>query len=206
MKKKREGLSVPFRPRYLRLSEHLNALDYLERTAQFVQEAEDDLRGWKWAVIALHGALYGFAICACQGSNPDNVLNKKGRLIDFWTAIRTCRDRQWMGLHSYCDPLELSAGQERSIKFLADALRNPFMHFIPMGWTIEVHGLPRIAIDVLQVIRFLALNTQATVFLAPPQRKRAIRAIEGTVRYLKRTRLYREQSSCLDGNAGPPHP
>ncbi|HEY7535892.1 MAG TPA: hypothetical protein VH878_08095 [Thermodesulfobacteriota bacterium] len=37
---------------------------------------------WKWVIIALHGALYGFAVSACTGSNPYTVTMKKHKPID----------------------------------------------------------------------------------------------------------------------------
>jgi hypothetical protein len=56
--------------RYVKLTEESNALDYLERAAQFIREATADDHAWKWVVISLHGAIYGFAICACKAHRP----------------------------------------------------------------------------------------------------------------------------------------
>ena len=59
---------------WLRLTEETNALDYLERAGSFIVDADQDNFAWKWVVLALHGALYGFAIAACKGTN-ENVGN-----------------------------------------------------------------------------------------------------------------------------------
>ncbi|HWR90533.1 MAG TPA: hypothetical protein VN260_09745, partial [Dissulfurispiraceae bacterium] len=76
----------------MRLTEETNALDYLEKAASFIRETEQNGLAWKWVVLALHGALYGFAICASQGTNYENVtkVTKKGerKLISFDKALQ----------------------------------------------------------------------------------------------------------------------
>lgn len=64
------------RGKYLRLTEKTNALDYLEKACYFISQTETDVFAWKWVILALYGALYGFAICACQGTNRYNVAFK----------------------------------------------------------------------------------------------------------------------------------
>ncbi len=64
---------VKIRPKWLRLTEEINALDYLEKASYYIRETEVDVYAWKWVILALFGALYGFAICACKGSSPDWV-------------------------------------------------------------------------------------------------------------------------------------
>ncbi len=63
-------------PRYLRLTEETNALDCLERACIWLQEVEQDVMLWKWVILALYGAVYGFAVSACRGTNPENVREK----------------------------------------------------------------------------------------------------------------------------------
>ena len=53
----------------------------------------------------------------------------------------------------------LSCRRESLIEILTSVFRNNFEHYIPKLWSIEIHGLPRITIDVLDVISFLALET-----------------------------------------------
>jgi hypothetical protein len=77
--------------RWLTFTEETNALDYLNRAAQFIRETATDDDAWKWVVIALHGSLYGFAICACKGTDYHNVTypaKRAGRkLLSFGAAI-----------------------------------------------------------------------------------------------------------------------
>lgn len=58
---------------YSEFDELENAIDYLERTADFLEE-RGPLHTWKWVWISLYEALYSFLVCALQGTNPDNVL------------------------------------------------------------------------------------------------------------------------------------
>ena len=163
------------RSSWLRLTEERNALDYLERAYKFIREAATEPLAWKWVVIALHGALYGFAICACKGTNPNNVTIKtktgKERLITLKDALKRCEDPKSMRIFTMSRHLQLSSQQRESIHKLRDVLRNPFEHYTPRLWAIEVDGMPQIAIDVLGVIRFLALETENCVHLNLAQRR-----------------------------------
>lgn len=151
------------REKYIDFSDETNALDYLERASEFIKATSFDPKAWKWVILSLHGALYGFAIGACKGSNYQTVVKKtkKGheRLITLDEALTKCQDGRWMG--TLCDScaLNLSYSQKDSIRRLKATLRNNFEHYIPGGWSIEMHGLPRISMDILDVIRFLAVDT-----------------------------------------------
>ena len=138
------------RPKWFRLTAETNALDFLERAGEFIRQTESDIKAWKWVILALHGALYGFAISACRSTDYKNIIRrtKKGveRLISLDEALRICQDGKWMGTLYGGKPLELTDGQKYSIKKLKKTLRNNFEHYIPKGWSIEIHGLPGIAI------------------------------------------------------------
>jgi tetratricopeptide (TPR) repeat protein len=58
---------------YSEFDEMENAIDYLERTADFLEE-RGPVHAWKWVWISLYEAIYSFLICALKGTNPDNVL------------------------------------------------------------------------------------------------------------------------------------
>lgn len=152
-----------FKDKYLRFTEETNALDYLERAGEFIGQVMTDENAWKWVVLSLHGALYGFAIAACKGSDYRSVvkITKKGheRLITLDEALESCQDANWMGTLHGGLPLNLSESQVDSIRRLKETLRNSFEHYIPGGWSIELHGLPRISMDVLDVIHFLTIET-----------------------------------------------
>ena len=171
---------MPVRQKWLRLTEETNALDYLEKAAWFIQQTEQDLLVWKWVVLSLHSALYGFAICACKGTSYKNVTKKtkhgKDHLINCDEALKRCR-------------VVFSESQKDSMRRLNKDLRNNMEHYVPSGWSIEVHGMPVIAIDVLDVIRFLALETRTF-------NQAQIKGIKSYVfqskRFLEKTKLYQE--------------
>jgi hypothetical protein len=54
----------------LRTGTNADAVDSLEMTARFLEEAADDPRRWKWALIALYTAIQGFMVLALRGTWP----------------------------------------------------------------------------------------------------------------------------------------
>jgi len=168
---------MKIKERFLRLSEEENSFDYLKKAYNYILETEKDVTAWKWVIVSLYDALYGFAICALKGTNPDRVTyqTKKGevRLISFDEALKRCQDSSWMRMTTLSKHLQLSNQQEKSIRQLQKTFRNNFVHYIPKGWSIEIHGMPKIAIDVLEIVRFLALDTGNYVNLNKAQRRRA---------------------------------
>ena len=189
--------------RFLRLSGLSNSTDYLRQAVRFLDEVDNDPMMWKWVVIALHGALYGFAICACKGTNPERVTLKpkkekaskkqnRPRLITFDQALERCQDPNVMGL--YCDskPLVLDTNQEKAMDMLKQVLRNEFEHFIPKVWSIELLGMPAIAYHVLIVIRFLALDTGNVTYCDQQDRREVELLVEQGKKVLSGTSLWKE--------------
>src|SRR5713226_10232985 len=73
--------------KYAEFTEESNALDYLEKALRFIKAAADHPLAWKWVILSVHGALYGFMICTLKGTDPDNVCTTTNaghvKLIDF---------------------------------------------------------------------------------------------------------------------------
>jgi hypothetical protein len=190
--------------KYLRFSEETNALDYLERAGEFIKATSSDSNAWKWVILSLHGALYGFAISACKGSNYESVIKKtrKGheRLITLDEALNICQDEKWMGTLHGALALNLSDSQKDSIRRLKATLRNNFEHYIPGGWSIEMHGFPRISMDILDVIRFLAVETFRYQHLNQAQRKKIKSIVFQSNKFLKSSPLHLELLEVESGN------
>jgi hypothetical protein len=178
--------------KWLRLSGEKNAVDYLEKAAIFIKSASENYNDWKWVIIGLHGALYGFAVAACCGTDSRSVITNKGRLISFWQALKRCQDPKHMKMLIHSKHLILTEEQKESIEILKSEFRNEFEHFKPKGWSIEVHGMPEIAIDVLEVIRFLALETNTYVHLYDEDRDHVEQLIENSITLLKSSELHTE--------------
>lgn len=62
-----------------------NALDYLETSVRSLIDVDRTPWAWKWVCIALHGAIYGFGICAIEGTNYSSVLKDTTAFI--WEDI-----------------------------------------------------------------------------------------------------------------------
>lgn len=190
--------------KYLRFTEETNALDYLERAGEFIKSTSSDPKAWKWVILSLHGALYGFAISACKGSDYQSVVRKtkKGheRLITLDEALKMCQDKKWMGTLSSGLALNLSPSQEDSIRRLKATLRNNFEHYIPGGWSIEMHGFPRISMDILDVIRFLAVETLRYQHLNQTQRRKIKSIVFQSKKLLKTFSLHLEILETENGN------
>ena len=182
--------------KWLRFTAETNALDFLEQAGKYIQQTESDLKAWKWVVLSLHGALYGFAICACRSTSQNNIIRKTKRgiehLITFDQALNICQDKNWMGSMYGGEPLVLTESQKYSIDILKKSLRNNFEHFKPKGWSIEIHGLPQIAIDVLDVIRFLSVETFRYQHLNQTQKRKIKSIVYQSKKSLKASKLYRE--------------
>lgn len=99
-------------------------------------------------------------------------------------------------MYTFSKYLQLSEQQKKSIQILKDELRNKFEHYIPTTWLIEIHGMPQTIIDVLNVIRFLALDT-GNVRLKQTQRKKVKSLVFQSKRILKQSQLYRESELLL---------
>jgi hypothetical protein len=187
--------------RYLSFTAETNALDYLKRAAHFVREAGSDDTAWKWIIIALHGSLYGFAICACKGTDYNNVTyeTKSGhrRLISLGEALEACQDPKRMRMTVISKALVLSDDQRAAIKKLQESLRNPFEHYIPMSWYIELHGMPSLAIHCLEVIRFLALETGNYTMLSGEQHERIEALVSESISVLTGMPLHTELQNAL---------
>ena len=177
----------------LGLSEEKNALDYLEKAYYYIQKTDEDVIAWKWVVLSLHGGLYAFAVCALTWGNYKRVTytNKKGveRLISFDEALRRCQQPNYMRISVGGNELQLSSEQKESIKKLKQ-IRNRLEHYIPMSWRIYLDGIPEVVINVLDVIRFLVLNTSNQFNFSENRKKRVKSIVFQCKKILKKSSFY----------------
>lgn len=173
----------------MRLNERTNAIDNLEQVYNFLLQTNNSSTIWKWVIITLDAALYGFSICACAGTNLGTVTIKDGSLIGLNEALKRCQDNRWMKRLSFGKHLVLSPSQKESIRWVHKEFRNKFIHYKPRAWSIELHGIAKIVIDVLDVIRFLAINT-GHVRLKTNQKRKVKSLIFQCKKFLKKSPLY----------------
>lgn len=179
--------------KFLRLTEELNALDYFEKAVSFIREAENSDIAWKWVILSLHGALYGFAISACQGASSDSVLEgAKARLTKELRRLTNCSDSVLKGAKAQqkahligfnraierCETLRggkalvLSPEERKSICALKEFLRDEFEHFKPCNRSFRLNGIANVALDCIRVTETLATATSKWGKLDRDQRQR----------------------------------
>ena len=186
------GDTMQINEKFLRITEETNAIDYLEKTAFYLEESKSSDIAWKWVTISLHGALYGFAIAASSGTDSRSVLRKNGKLLSIWDAIKRCEDPTIMCTLVHAKALTLTHDQRESIQKLTSLLRNDFSHFTPKSWSIELHGLPQISLEVLEVINFLCFETKTYILLDPDLREETKTIIDSCTGIIKNLFLYKE--------------
>jgi hypothetical protein len=192
-------MSMPKRrpdAKYVKFTEELNGVDYLEKAHEAIRKLARDHRAWKWVVISLHGALYSFAICAIKGTDWTRV-TKPGtrRLITFDEALKRSQTTEWTTQFTDSRPIRLTDEQRDAIRFLK-RVRNQLEHYTPLAWDIEEHGLATSAIDVLDVARSLALDT-GNVRLDQAQRQSVDACTRKGKRLLQSTQLYKDYRAAL---------
>jgi len=143
------------------------------RTAQIVGE---DPHAWKWLVLALHSALQGACVChltttaepvgAVTANNAaewlkyfevsrtdPNAKPPKTYLMPLPNLLKEVRRPHSAGDRSNAAGISISDNEMRRLKHFHDDIRNQFVHFEPMSWSIEVSGIPEIARLIARIIQ-----------------------------------------------------
>ena len=173
----------------LRISNLNSAADSLFRAEEHIRQTGDNVFHWKWVVICLQNSLYTFALAVAAGSNPYTVM-KGDKVIDFISAVKRCSGVKRF-YHSV--PFEITRNQKNSVLWLHKHLRNKFEHFSPRNtWWIGLSGWPNICIDVLEAIKFLALDGGNIVYHTKAKEKKIRGSIRKSIEILRSSELYAE--------------
>ena len=136
---------------------------------------DQDPQAWKWVALGLHAALQGTLVChLVTTASPLGVVTDKNaqEWVDYFEASRTDSERRppKTRLLDLPELIKLarkpgSAGDGRSsgLVRVTDAelvwlrrfhaeVRNQFVHFEPMGWSVEVSGLSALAALTSRII------------------------------------------------------
>ena len=162
---------------WLRTDEIEEFIDALEHAALFAKQLTEDVKAWKWLIIALHSALQGACVCALRGHDTTEVAvltRKSRREVLRWLQVDTRKNpclpgpeprlaplielfdrvqkpRYLLGSHT----LDVSVDMVADVKEL-NRLRNDFIHFLPGGMSSEVS--PRIVTHAADAIKHLAVE------------------------------------------------
>ena len=145
----------------------------LEAAADELERAQGDPYRWKWVILTLHSAVQGMMALALKGSNGLNVLKSddaKQWLDASENGAPLLTDLEmdsFLNLYkkiksdSYIDSEKFTPqGTEgQSVKYL-NQLRDQYVHFVPCAFLLRVDGLPEMAIDCLNIARFLAYDSK----------------------------------------------
>lgn len=157
---------IPGDNSWLHLDSVSNAIDDLERCHDFLTCLPEPIR-WKWAAVALHQALYGFAVLAVTPSDSRAVMRdrKKGepQLISVREALERVQDPT--RVRAGASALVLTDADHAAIERLRSEFRNSFLHFAPKGWAIEVAAISELFEPVVGAIRRVACESGAVLFL-----------------------------------------
>lgn len=181
------------KPRYLRTDEREEAVRSLEWAEQQARSVADDPYLWKWVLIALHNAAQGFMVLALWNGNGllalrDKVAAKwlaayeKGgpfpieKLDEFLNLYKKVKDNgnfHTLGAGPFVPGQTHDASFERLNEY-----RNEFIHFTPKGWSLQLLGLPRVCLDVLDLIQFFGWESTAVLWHKQALVSRAKRAVK----------------------------
>lgn len=152
---------------YFRVNEISEPLNAIVMAKEFLEHTEQDTYYLKWTVIAIHNALQGFMVLTLMGTSslsiiiwkeeyhgktPYEVLNDPDkRLIGFSELFKRIKSKEYMQNNEFKGTTH---SINNSIKEL-NRIRNQFIHYLPLGWSIGIQGIARILLDSLLVISFL---------------------------------------------------
>ena len=177
---------------YLRTDEQEEAVRSLEWAELQARTLASNAYAWKWVLIALQNAVQGFRVLALWNGNGLLALRPKvakkwieayekggpypvEKLDEFLNLYMKVKDPE--NFHTVgAGPFAPGGSHDLSMSQLNE-FRNTFTHFTPMGWSLELAGLPRICLDTLEVMNFLGLQTTAVLWYKPTRRTRAERAV-----------------------------
>jgi len=179
------------RNEYLRTDHWIDAVASLEAAQEFCARVTLDEHQWKWILIATHSSVQGFMALALEHGNGLLVLRDDIRA-------------KWLKAHESGNPYpeekmdfflslyekiksDVVCRFHGSKKFIAgpshdysmnklNELRNDYIHFRPKGWSIQLAGLPSVALNCLEVAKSLAFDSLTIIWHDGDLRTRAERS------------------------------
>jgi len=160
---------------WLRTDEAEDVASSIRHVLRCRRVAQEDPHEWKWIALALHAALQGALVSHLvttarpigavtdrnamewaeyfEVSRNDPTLKPpKTKLLALPELLKLARKP---GSCGNCDDtivVKIDDSELQWLKRFHDDVRNQFVHFEPMGWSLEVSGLPAIAVLVSRII------------------------------------------------------
>ncbi|GAA0737417.1 hypothetical protein CA233_10865 [Sphingomonas sp. ABOLD] len=147
----------------------------LRHALRCIDYVKSDPQAWKWFALALHSALQGACVCHLTTSlAPVGAVTKRNaaewisfvekrrtnpaaevprtELMSLPDLLKAVRKPYSAGDRSNSAGIAISDRELTWIRRFHDEVRNQFVHFEPMGWALEVSGLPEIGKFVARII------------------------------------------------------
>lgn len=135
----------------------------------------EDPQAWKWAALALHSALQGACVCHLtttavpigavtprnasewiayfeRSRHDANAEPPRTQLMALPDLLKAVRKPHSAGDRSNQSGIGISDGDLAWLRRFHEQVRNQFVHFEPMGWSLEVSGIPELAALVARII------------------------------------------------------
>jgi hypothetical protein len=129
---------------------------------------DSDDQVWKWLSLALHSALQGACVChVVTSASPVGAVTEnnakewleyfdqsridatakppKTYLLNLPALLKRVRMPHSAGDGQGADGIAIADAELEWLTRFNNEIRNQFVHFEPMGWAIEVSGIPAIA-------------------------------------------------------------
>jgi hypothetical protein len=193
-----EGVGTSCRG-YLRTNEHEEAVRAIEQTELQARLISNDPYNWKWVLISMHNAVQGFMVLALWNGNGLLSLRQKDaekwmkaykngapfpndKLDNFLNLYKKVKNKDnFTTIDS--GPFQAQSSHDKSMK-LINEFRNKFTHFTTNGWSLELAGLPRLCVDVLDIIRFFGWISTAILWHNEEHVHRLRQAADGLHRFM----------------------
>ncbi|MEQ1499240.1 MAG: hypothetical protein ABL914_11305 [Novosphingobium sp.] len=142
--------------------------------------AETDLHAFKWVILSLHSALQGSCVCHLVGTAgplgattkrnatewcvyyaakvDEQVSRPKTKIAELPELLKRIRKENSAGDGSQGSEIQLTDSDLQWWKRTHDRMRNQFVHFEPMGWSIELSGIPELVLVTSRIIKEIESN------------------------------------------------
>jgi hypothetical protein len=162
-------------PECINYSELTDVIASVLLIAELIDDVSEQPLLWKWIILGAHSAIQGAMVCNLNGTSVTGALSDKSRakVLKFLEHHEAGEEppTEWLAtfedlLDRIQDPKRADEGVvwmqtevQRSRMVSLHSLRNDFMHFKSMGWTIVADGLPEMIGTALECTEFLMLNS-----------------------------------------------
>ena len=161
---------------WIRTDETEDVAASLRHALKSLSFVEADDQAWKWVALALHSALQGACVChLVTTASPVGAVTERNakEWLDYFEAsridpklvspqtylmtlpdlLKTVRKPRSAGDASNPEGVTLTDSELEWLKHFHDVIRNQFIHFEPLGWSIEVSGIPKVGVLIARIIR-----------------------------------------------------